>query len=59
MIYLCVYLYVVGVGSTALMYKALDNTSHYNIRKPFWVIVPLLWPIAFPYAAIRFAFDKK
>jgi hypothetical protein len=58
MIYLCIYLYVTGFTSTALMYKALDETHHYQIRKSFWVIVTLIWPIAYPYALIKVAFDK-
>ena len=59
MIYLCIYLYFVGIASTALLYKGLDNTSEYEVRRPYWVIVSILWPVAFPYAFIRFAFDKR
>lgn len=59
MIYLCLYLYIVGIASTALMYKALDETHQYQIRKPYWVIVPLLWPVAFPYALIKVVFEKN
>jgi hypothetical protein len=58
MIYLCLYLYIVGIASTALLYKALDETKGYEIKKPYWVIVPILWPVAFPYSFIKVSFDK-